>query len=266
MFVGNMVTEAIPARVFALYRIVTSKNGVARAEAMSMMEPEGIREEKTSSYFAPVLKAATELKLVQLDDNNIINPLVPKEQIKDIEDFRLYAISKMNMFSEEQFFKCVNAVVNMNEQIFKYSSISDNAMLNALSSSSGQQINAPMARGMRFWLQFLGFGYMQDFVFLPNAYVFVKNVMKLMNLEKGHEYTMDDFMNQFNQYGSILSSNMKPFRNINLAFSSALRELHDNKEIELIYGSDAESRWILSPSSVSFNRQINSIKYKGVKS
>ena len=52
---------------------------------------------------------------------------------------------------------------------------------------------------------------------------------------------------------------------MNIALSSALRELHDNGEIELVYSSDAESRWILYPSSEAFNEQIASIIYKGVK-
>ena len=138
-------------------------------------------------------------------------------------------------------------------------------MLNYLSDSSGQQISAPMARGLRFWLQFLGFGYMQDFYFLPNAYIFAKNVLKLMDLKKNEEYKMKDFINSFNSYGEILTLNMQPEKNINLAFSSALRQLHDNKEIELKYGSDAENRWTLFPSAVAFNNQIDSIVYKGVR-
>ena len=76
---------------------------------------------------------------------------------------------------------------------------------------------------------------------------------------------MKDFINSFNSYGEILTLNMQPEKNINLAFSSALRQLHDNKEIELKYGSDAENRWTLFPSAVAFNNQIDSIVYKGVR-
>jgi hypothetical protein len=263
MFTGNMVTEAIPTRVFALYRIANSKKDISRNEVMSLMEPDGIREGK-SSYYNVVLKAAMELNLVQTD-NNLIIPLVPKEKLQDIDDFRAYVISKLNNFSDEQFYKCTNAIMNLNEKIYSYNSISDNDMLNFLSNKAEQQINPPMARGLRFWLQFLGFGYMQDFVFLPNAYVFVKNVICMMDLEKKQTYKMDDFMGRFTKYGGILSDNMTPDKHINLAFSNALRELHDNNEIELVYGSDAENRWTLFPSAVAFDKQIDSIVYKGVK-
>lgn len=262
MFTGNMVTEAIPTRVYSLYRIATSKKDVTRTEAQTRMEPPEIYG-GSSSYFSKVLKAATELKLLDVQDNVLI-PLVPKEQLKDITDFRKYTNSKLNLFVDEQFFKVTNVIVNMNEEIYKYA-VSDAYMLKLLTDRLGTQISNQMALGWRFWAQFLGFGYMNNTSFLPNAYVFVKDVLELLNLEKNKDYQIDEFMHLFEQYGEILSGNLQPERNMNIALSSALRQLHDNKEIELKYRSDAESRWILYPSMEQFNDQIASIVYKGVK-
>ncbi len=261
MFTGNMVTEAIPARVFSLYKIVTSRKEITRAEIQSMMEPAEIYE--GTSYFSAIFKAASELRIIDTQDNLVV-PLVSKEEMRDIEDFRHFAISKLNTFEDEQFFQVTNVIFNMNEQIYKYP-LTDNALLNILSQQTGSQITAPMIRGWRFWAQFLGFGYMNNMSFLPNAYVFVKNILRLMNLEKNKEYKIDDFMIMFEPYGKIISGNLQPERNMNIALSSALRELHDDKEIELKYRSDAKKRWILYPSIEQFNDQIASIVYKGVK-
>lgn len=262
MFTGKMVTEAIPARVYALYKIVTSKKYILRTELQVLMEPSGIYE--GSSYFSTILKTATELKLVDVQDN-YVSALVSKDQIKTIEDLRLFIISKLDNYADEQFYKCTNAIVNLDEKIYKYSSISDSEMLNYLSEKSGQQITAPMARGWRFWAQFLGFGYMNGFVFLPNAYIFVKDVIKLMNLEKKKEYQMEEFMTKFNQYGRILSRSEISEKNLNIALSSALRELHENGEITLKYISDQGNKWILYPSKELFNEPVTAIIYKGVK-
>lgn len=262
MFTGKMVTEAIPARVYALYKIVTSKKNISRTELQVLMEPSGIYE--GSSYFSTILKTATELKLVDVQDN-YVSALVSKDQIKTIEDLRLFIISKLDNYADEQFYKCTNAIVNLDEKIYKYSSISDSEMLNYLSEKSGQQITAPMARGWRFWAQFLGFGYMNGFVFLPNAYIFVKDVIKLMNLEKKKEYQMEEFMTKFNQYGRILSRAETSEKNLNIALSSALRELHENGEITLKYISDQGNKWILYPSKELFNEPVTAIIYKGVK-
>ena len=261
MFTGKMVTEAIPVRVFALYKIVTSKKDISRSELQELMEPSEIFE--GSSYFSAILKTATELKLVDVQDNTVV-ALVSKEQIKTIDELRLYIILKLENYEEEQFYKCTNAIVNLDEKIYKYSSISDSKMLNYLSEKVGQQITAPMARGWRFWAQFLGLGYMNELVFLPNAYIFVKNVIKLIGLEK-REYQMDEFMTMFNQYGRILSGNSQNEKYLNLALSNALRELHENGEITLKYISDQASKWILYPSNDLFNNPVSSITYKGVK-
>lgn len=154
----------------------------------------------------------------------------------------------------------------MNEKIFKYKSIADSEMLNYLSNQTGETIKAPMIRGWRFWAQFLGFGVMNDMAFLPNAYVYVKDVAVLMGLEKKKEYPISDFMTRFMQYGQILLPQATSNRNLNIAMSSALRELHDNGEIELKYGSDQEMKWFLYPSKELFDQPVSSIVFKGVKS
>lgn len=264
MFTRNMVTEAIPARVFALYKIVSGKKNISRGELKGYMEPEEIHE--GTSYFPEILKAAMELKLVDQRDSSII-PIAPQEQIRTMEEFRRFAIRNLSNwadFESSQFYKCTNAIVNMDEKVYEHSNISDSGMLNYLSEQTGQQITPPMVRGWRFWAQFLGFGYMNDMAFLPNAYIFVKNVLFLMDLNKNAEYSMGEFMSRFFQYGKIIMRDFGVSKDLNIALSSALRELHDNKEIELKYGSDQEHRWNLYPSNESFNEQVTSIIYRGV--
>jgi len=192
-------------------------------------------------------------------------PIVPKEQLKTIEDFRKYTISKLNSFEDSHFYKFTNTIVNMDERVYMSNSISDSEILTYISGQIGQQITAPMARGWRFWAQFLGFGYMHNMTFLPNAYVFVKNILVLMNLEKEEEYLIDDFMIRFNQYGRILTRNLDSEKNMNIALSNALRELHENGDIILKYGSDQGSKWILYPSNELYNDPVTSIVYKGGK-
>ena len=262
MFIGNMVTEAIPARVFALYKVVESKKGISRSELQGLMEPKDIVE--GTSYFSAIIKAAEELKIIENHDNMIELP-EDKEKFKTIDDFRRYVISILQDLSGGQFWRCTNVIVNMNEKIYEYSAISDSNMLNYLTDQLGETIKAPMIRGWRFWSQFLGFGVMNDMTFLPNAYVYVKDVLRLMKLEKKQEYTMSDFMGRFMQYGRIVLSPSMSDKNLNIAMSSALRQLHDNGEIVLNSGSDQEIKWILYPSKELFNQPVSSFVYKGVK-
>ena len=262
MFIGNMVTEPIPARVFALYKIVEAKKDISRSELQGLMEPKDIYE--GNSYFSAIIKTAEELKIIENKDN-IINLLDGKEKLKTIADFRKHTISILQDLSDGQFWKCTNIIVNMNEKIYEYRTISDSGMLNHLSNKLDETIKAPMMRGWRFWAQFLGFGVVNEMTFLPNAYVYVKDVIRLMNLEKNQEYSMSDFMARFMQYGRVVLSSSPADKNLNIAMSSALRELHDNGEIVLKFGSDQEMKWILYPSKELFNQPISSVVYKGVK-
>ena len=263
MFIGNMVTEAIPARVFALYKIVESKKSISRSELRGLMEPKEIYE--GTSYFSAIMKAAEELKLTENKDN-VVSLSDDKGRLKTIDDFRRYVISILPDLSDGQFWKCTNVIVNMNEKIYEYSVISDLDMLNYMLEQLGETVKAPMIRGWRFWSQFLGFGLiMNEKVFLPNAYVYVKDVLRLMNLEKKQEYTMSDFMARFMQYGRIILPASTSEKKLNIAMSSALRELHDNGEIVLKSGSDQEMKWILYPSKELFNQPVSSVVYKGVK-
>ena len=264
MFTGNMVTEAIPPRVFALYRIVDTKKSIQRSELQAMIEPPELREDDQSTYFAAVLKAAVELKLVDNKDN-VILLRNPEEQIKTMDDFRRHVISVLPSFESEQFWRCSNVIVNMNDKIFEYNSISDSNMLTYLSKQVGQTITAPMIRGWRFWAQFLGFGYMNEFAFLPNAYLYVKNVLLLSNLERGEEYGVEEFITCFSKYGKMMLPLSAGDRKLNISMSSALRELHDNGEIVLKTGSDREANWSLFPSKEFFNQPISSIVFKGVQ-
>ncbi len=264
MFVGNMVTEAIPARVYALYKILEAKKGISRSELQGLMEPKDLCEGKTS-YFSAVIRAAEELKIIENKDNTI-SLLDDKGKFNTIGDFRKYVISYLPDLEESQFWRCTNIIVNMNDSIFKYGALSDSNMLNYLSSQIGETVKAPMILGWRFWAQFLGFGVVNEMTFLPNAYVYVKDVLRLMELEKKQEYSMSDFMARFMQYGRIMLSPSTSDKNLNIAMSNALRELHDNGEIVLKYRNDQETKWILYPSKELFNQPISSILYKGVKS
>ena len=116
MFIGNMVTEAIPARVFALYKIVESQKNISRSELRGLMEPKEICE--GTSYFSAIMKAAEELKLIENKDN-VVSLSVDMERLKTIEDFRRYVISILPDLSDGQFWKCTNIIINMNEKIYE---------------------------------------------------------------------------------------------------------------------------------------------------
>ena len=271
MFKGSMVTDAIPPRIYALYKLVPD-SGISRAALRDYMEPKQLRydengKEKTS-YFNNVFNCASELKLIRETDG-IVYPAVARSNIKDMKDFKLHAILQLKDYRDSQFYKVSNELVNLNEKIFQMGGLSDLQICDYLSSKVGENIKNTNMNAWRFWSEFLGLGYISTFgttssIFIPNGYRFVKNILKAMELEKKKIYPIQDFLNSFNVYGSVLTDNNNG-RNINMAFSNALRQLHDNREIELIYNNDRTIAYSLYPSLKSFTNPLTDIVYLGVK-
>ena len=111
------------------------RKDISRSELQGLMEPKDIYE--GTPYFSAIIKTAEELKIIENKDN-IINLLDGKERFKTIDDFRRYVISILQDLSDGQFWKCTNAIVNMNEKIYEHNSIADSGMLNHLSSQLGE--------------------------------------------------------------------------------------------------------------------------------
>ena len=269
MFRGNMVTESIPARVYALFKIVEKNNGINRAELKSLMEPADLNIKtdgtQNTSYFGPTLTCAQELNLVDTQDNAIVS-MVEKGRIKTIQDMRKHIILILNNFKDEQFYKTSNTVLNMNESVFKMGGMSDTAMTDYLSSKTGEMINNVRMNGWRFWAEFLGLGYVPSAsVFIPNAYRYVKVILAESNLEKNKEYLIEDFVSIINKYGTVLTDNNENSHALNMGFSNALRELHDQREIELLRQNDRPVSYQLYPSALFEPNPVTAVVYKGVK-
>lgn len=265
MFIGKMVTEAIPIRVFSLCKIIgSSKKKLTKLEVKDLMEPKELNTSDTQ-YFYEVLKAAEELKLLEITDN-YIELLVDFNSIKTIESFRGYVIDKLNFLQQSHFYNVSKAIINMNEDILmKEYKLSDAPMINYITEKIKEDINANEMRGWRFWASFIGLGYEYNSSFLPNGYTYVKEVIKLMNLEENVEYPIDDFMNNFAKKGSIITNYDESNKQLNLAFSNALRQLQDSGEIELKHVSDQLSNYVLYPTNELYNLPVSAIVCKGVK-
>lgn len=54
-----------------------------------------------------------------------------------------------------------------------------------MSELTGQKVDAMDMRAWRFWVSYLGLGYLQEMFMIPNADVFLQDVIELAGLEKG---------------------------------------------------------------------------------
>lgn len=265
MLQGKMATEAIPSRVFALYKMVPKSGTISKSELQSKFNPAG----GGSSYFsAPFQTASNELGLL-LNNDNYVSRNPEFSDLSSMDDMRKITIQKLAVYNDESFNKICRAVVERNELMYS-DVITRNDFLNYVYQKSSCQVDETMMRAWRFWAQFIGLGYYMSIsnsmMFSPNAYVYIKTVLGLMNLQKGQEIPVGDLINEFISLGDTLCVSLHMSdRKLNMALSNGLRQLHAYKEIELKYINDQTNNWNLYPSEEFNNNKVTSIVFRGLK-
>ena len=254
MFGDKMKHEAIPERVFALCELVKNKS-VSEDDAREYFEPKALGG---SSYFPMVRDAASQnqLGLVHVVDKKI-SLAVDKSVVASLESMRRYIISHIGMIKDSLFYETSQAYLDLNEKVYQYSSVTEQALMEMLQKSITRRLGVDDMRAWRFWAAYLGFGHLakdannrMQMNFLPNLYRYLQVAISQSSLEKNKEYRIDDFMNAIQPMCNIAMKDAEKSRRVNMAMSYGLRMMHSYKEIELRYQLDNKNLWYLYPSEL----------------
>ena len=250
MFFSPIKTEPIPERVFSISKIVSDKAPIDEKELEHILIPNELNTAKTS-YFRPVFDTAVELGLIGYEDDHKVVFTGDKNDIKSLKEFRRFCNSKVFYDSTTDFYKMISCFLSVNDEWLQYGSVTTSneiiRMINKETDISSLKLEKDVILGVRFWINYLGFGYFQesDKIFLPNMYTALKDFMALGDCEKGKEYSIEDFLNNLHSGSAVALKNARVSQTLNLAMSNALRLMHDNKEIELKIHLDSEKTWHL---------------------
>jgi hypothetical protein len=242
MFQSKMVTPAIPERVFTLCKIVERKP-LSVAELKEKMEPDYLNQ--NTSYASDYRGAAEELKLISISDHTVSLAVSPSV-IKTPATMRRYINGMLEEFKNGHFYQVTNAYFNISGNI-----LSGEKNVAAMGAEIGQRINrfidAMEMRAWRFWASFLGFGYLQEMFVIPNADVFLLDVIATAGFEKGYRYSFAEFINRILPYSRIVIDANPANRQLNFGVSNGLRTLHDLGIIKLEHILDQADIWNLYP-------------------
>ncbi|WP_295131435.1 hypothetical protein [uncultured Catenibacterium sp.] len=244
---GNKITtEAIPERVFCLYRIVNKDKEINKKDLKNKMIPDDIDEGKDSNYFKYSLVVADELELVREEGNTIIiNSQI--NSMRDISDLRKYVNSILiQQYSDGPFSRVTKDIFDANHKVLEYNSVSEMTNLVKNVETQGNTMN-----GWRFWASFLGFGVLglsknkkDNTSFIPNCYQFIVDILPLTELKKGTLYTIDEFVSAISPYAQLVLGQSLDKR-FNFGMSNALRTMHNNEIVKLEFFNDQDSEWML---------------------
>lgn len=255
MFKEKMVTPAIPERVFALCKIV-EKGPITVADIKDKMEPKFLGN--GSEYFNDYKNAAEELGLITISDDLLSLAVEPKT-VKNIESMRRYINNNLERLNNGQFYRVTQAYYDMGSDILKCDK--NIATLGPMFSDMvGMPVDAMAMRAWRFWAAFLGFGYLQekarDYMFIiPNAYVFLDDIISSVEFEKKKKYTITEFIDLITPMANIVITNTSQ-KELSYGVSNGLRALHDKKKIKLEHIHDQEDMWSLYPLKAYSNDSI----------
>ena len=242
MFKNKMETESIPERVYTLCKIV-EKAPITNQDLKERMEPSFLGQK--TLYFNFYRNTAEELKLISISDN-VLSVAVEKEVLESYESFRKYVNSIIHRYEGGEFYAVTKAYFGLDNKIFSGEK-NVAAMTDELSRICKRNIDAKSMRAWRFWASFLGFGYLQDMFLIPNADVFVADIIENAKLVKGVKYSFGEFVKMITPYVNVIWDADEGRKQINYGLSCGLRTLHDQGIITMEHILDQEDIWSIYP-------------------
>ena len=255
MFQNKMVTPAIPERVYTLCKVV-EKKAMITSEAKDKMEPSYLNQ--TTSYFNDYRNAAEELQLITLIDN-VLSLAVDVSVIKNMDTMRYYINGQLDRFREGQFYKVTKAYFAMGESILHGEQNVAN-MASVMTLKTGIQVDSMAMRAWRFWASYLGFGYLQDMFVIPNADVFLQDIIQRAHFDKNQRYSVTEFLNKIRPYSDIIIDPADGSKTFSFGVSNGLRTLQDAGYIKMEHIMDQEDTWNLYHiAALSANETVTNI-------
>lgn len=248
MFGNRMKTSAIPERVYVLCKEVAGKK-MSENTLKAMLEPKNLGGKTT--YFGDVRTAAEQLKLISIKENEI-SLAVDKEVVKSMDNMRHYINTSLETLSDSLFYKVTQGYLDLGTEVLKHNSVSK--MSDLIGQQIGEKVIEDDMRAWRFWMAFLGFGYMHDSqsgaagILLPNVAVFLRDIIENLKIKKKTEYSIGEFVSVITPYANIALHNAVEKKNFNYAFSNAIRMLHDLGVVNVMHRLDAKEIWTLYAS------------------
>lgn len=224
---GSSDTAAVPKRVFIVYQYVKSKNGISRNDLKEALEPAYITSDIKLS--TSVINAAEELGLIKQEDGFYYQKA---PDLKTIEDMRRYINGNINSIKDGAFYKITSEIFNMtSNELMSYKQLTE--MARDISSHSSQSITHDGLRAWRFWGQFLGFGYLSNLVFMPNAALFIEDLIHNNEFSKGVLYSVDEFLDIVSpSINIILNNSDKNLKTFNYGVTCGLSTLEATGRIK----------------------------------
>ncbi|MEE1282946.1 MAG: hypothetical protein UHK60_11985 [Acutalibacteraceae bacterium] len=225
-----------PERVLAVCRLVAQKP-ISKEDlqnAMSLLHADADSSPITDS----VNVALSELDLIK-NKNGLLTLAVDESVISSTSEFRRYVSAKVFQKKDSTFYMFTRWVISQNERLFALTNWESMAKTCAAEHSELKTLNENAALGWRFWVAFLGLGYLSGTMFIPNMKPRLEDVIKT-DFSKNFKYNEAIRATDFIVWLSGKLPEVDMSGKLPLALSAGLRTLHELHIIELATWQDGE--------------------------
>jgi hypothetical protein len=222
-----MRMEPTPERVLAVCKMV-AKQPISKNDLSQIMTLGTDNQDIAAS----ISVALEELHVIDQIDGSL-TVVVPTDVLATPASFRQFVSSMVFKNSDTSFFRFTKWFISQNERIFTLGAWEVFATTARSESSLLEGLNENAVLGWRFWAAYLGIGYLNRTILIPNMTIRIRDVLAT------------SFSNMFSYDTSIRAQDFLSWvaaeipevdytqGSLPLAFSAGLRTLHELKLIEL---------------------------------
>lgn len=232
----SMPPESTPERVFSLVKLASIKPS-SREELNAKLVMKDLFGVQHQDVFAKTIKCADELALIS-DNDGIVGATELFSELSDYKSFRKYVTRIIFNRLDTTFFKVTEWYLAQNDKVY--------TMLNwesvaAQIDRDGINIRENDMLGWRWWVSFMGLGYLHGAILISNLAVRLNDCFEDAgnDLPKGETVTATKFLKYLDNLCPE-TKNSRIDRTLGLGVSNGLRVLFKNGRIDLLSQRDAE--------------------------
>lgn len=233
----GMRMEPTPERVLALCRMV-AKQPMEKKELQRILSLNWKADADHALVNAAYKVAMDELGLIQLNEN-LVSYTADLSIIADTTAFRRYVSANIFQRSDTTFVMFTKWVIAQNERIFAMGSWQGMANTCKDENPEIRSIAENPALGWRFWVTFLGLGYLSGTMLIPNMKIRLQDILATSFAER-FKYNESIQAKEFVQWLAHRIPEADLHGRLPLAVSAGLRTLNELGLIKLESWRDSE--------------------------
>jgi hypothetical protein len=244
----NMRPEPTPERVFAVSNLAAELNS-SRAEIIKYTLLSNIFGNKHEDIVKQCINAAIELGVLE-EKEGTIKLKANSKILNNYIGFRRFAAAAALSNNDTTFFKLTEWYLAQNEEIFKlrkWATAAATAVSRGISNITENDF-----LGWRFWVSFLGLGYLHNQVIIPNMYTRLLDTIELSKVKGNTQFTAKEFISWLHANCPETKKSCTIF-SLNLGVSNGLRALHEQGKLEIIAQRDADRTGLYKIEGYHFN-------------